>query len=135
MKRYISNEKAICLKLFFTTFLVMGMMVLFTACGGQSNEIATDSFSSNSLIGTWVSPSADNQILEIRTEELRFNNRTFDYTVDGNTLQLYQTFPNAGGVAGNMPFELDGDKLTIQLGSDFEGYFYGRSGVVELVRK
>lgn len=122
-------------KIFFLTLLVVSVFMTLVACGGQSFETSTETISTNNLIGTWVSPDADNQVLEIRTEEIRFNYRTFDYTVDGNILHLYQTFPNEGGVTGDMPFELDGNKLSIRLGDAFEGYFYGRSGVVELERR
>lgn len=130
MKRFIYSNLTIVILLIIS-------ITMLTACGKQPNKEMYDKniLNSNALIGTWVSPSADNQILEIGTEEVCFNYRKFDYTVDGNTLHLYQTFPNAGGVSGDMPFELDGDILTIQLGNDFEGYFYGRSGLVKLVRK
>lgn len=47
--------------------------------------------------------------------------------------ELYQTYPYQGGIEGSMPYELDGDELTITLVPS--GYFYGRSGTVVLVRK
>lgn len=114
--------------------------LLFVSCNSQPRYIPKDfkdinAFVESDLIGTWVSPDADNQVLEISSEEIRFNYRVFDYTVEDDVLSLYQTFPNAGGVAGDMPFELKGDKLYIQLGDDFEGFFYGRSGIVELERE
>ncbi|MBQ3124140.1 MAG: hypothetical protein IJC09_01795 [Clostridia bacterium] len=86
------------------------------------------------LIGTWVSPYADNQKLEIRTEELRFNYRRFDYVVKGNKLYLEETFPNKS-LIGEMPFKLSGDTLTIDLGETFSGFFYGCSGKVKLQRQ
>lgn len=88
--------------------------------------------SEEALIGTWIVPGTSNQILEIRTEELRFNGRRYDYTVKGNVLYLEQTFPSSS--KGKMPFKLRGDSLTIDLGTDFSGFFYGRSGTVELER-
>lgn len=99
----------------------------------QKKSKATE-YTDKDLIGTWVSPDADNQKLEIRTEELRFNYRTFDYEVKGNALHLEETYPNHS-IIGDMPFELKGDTLTIDLGDEFSGYFYGRSGQVELERQ
>ena len=82
-----------------------------------------------------MSPDADNQTLKIDISEVTFNYRTFSYTVNGNEFELYQTYPYQGGIEGSMPYKLDGDELTITLGSAFEGYLYGRSGTVVLVRK
>ena len=88
--------------------------------------------SKEALIGNWVAPGTTNQVLEIRTEELRFNGRRYDYTVEGNVLHLTQTFPSSS--SGEMPFKLRGDTLTIDLGTEFFGVFYGRSGTVKLER-
>ena len=140
MKDYTSNKKSKYKKLFCVIALAVITLFLFTSCNSQPRYIPKELeelniFDESDLIGTWVSPDAYNQVLEIRTEEIRFNYRVFDYTVEDDVLSLYQTFPNDGGVAGDMPFELKGDKLYIQLGEDFEGYFYGRSGIVELERE
>ena len=125
--------------------LIVGMALLFSACKNSLGNVlyrntalsqSSDSaVNADNLLGTWVSPDADNQILKIDSSEVTFNYRTFSYTVNGNELELYQTYPYQGGIEGSMPYELDGDELTITLGSAFEGYFYGRSGTVVVVRK
>lgn len=96
----------------------------------EEDSLYTD-YSEENLIGTWIAPGTTNQKLEIRTEEIRFNGRTFDYIVDGNVLVLEETYPNAS-LRGEMPFELQGDILTIDLGTKFKGFFYGRKGKVKL---
>lgn len=130
MKRFIYSNLTIVILLIIN-------ITMLTACGKQPNKELYDKniLNSNALIGTWVSPSADNQILEIDEDKICFNYRKFDYTISEKEIHLYQTFPNSGGVSGNMPFELHNDTLVIDLGDDFEGYFYGRSGLVKLVRK
>ena len=110
----------------------MGNVLYRNTALSQSSDSAVNA---DNLLGTWVSPDADNQTLKIDSSEVTFNYRTFSYTVNGNELELYQTYPYQGGIEGSMPYELDGDELTITLGSAFEGYFYGRSGTVVLVRK
>lgn len=91
------------------------------------------------LIGTWSPPGIDSQRLEIRTEELRFNYRNFDYTIDGNILHLTENDIASRDRRLDIPFELDGDILTIDLGDDgfldASGYFYGRSGKVKLQKQ
>lgn len=47
-------------------------------------------------------------------------------------MHLKQTFPSSS--SGEMPFKLRGDTLTIDLGTEFFGVFYGRSGTVKLER-
>lgn len=105
--------------------LMLLISVSLIGCGGSKHE---------KLIGTWVSPYADNQKLEIRTEELRFNHMRFDYTVDGNALYLEETYPHQT-LVGEMPFTLKDDELIIELGDRFRGYFYGCSGEVRLQRQ
>lgn len=98
---------------------------VLTSCGGDNGE---------KLVGAWVATDADNQKLEILTEEIRFNYRRFSYTVEKDVIHLSETYPNQS-IIGDMPYELDGDLLRIDLGTEFEGYFYGRSGTVYLERR
>ena len=105
-------------------FLVLFAVTILSSCGENNSK---------KIIGRWVSPQAENQKLEILTEEIRFNYRRFDYSIKGNVLFLKETFPNKS-IVGEMPFELNGDSLIIDLGTEFEGYFYGRSGKVYLER-
>lgn len=87
--------------------------------------------SKKALIGNWVVRGTPNQILQIRTEELRFDGRTFDYTVDGHTLLIKQTNPESL-FKGEIPFKLRGDTLTIEIGTELSGFFYGRRGEATL---
>lgn len=133
IKKVNSKLTAFC----FFSFSVC-IIILLSACGKnqmESNESDYNSDNIKNLLGTWVSPDADNQTLKIDNSEVTFNYRTFSYTVNGDELELYQTYPYHRGIEGSMPYELNGDKLTIKLGTAFEGYFYGRSGTVNLVRK
>lgn len=123
MRRCKSKIKREC----YSIIVAALSTVVLASCGSRGVK-------EEDLIGTWISPYADNQKLEIRTEEIRFNYRTFDYEVNEDVLHLEETYPNHS-ITGDMPFELDGDTLTIELGDDFSGYFYGRSGQVELERQ
>ncbi|MBE7049406.1 MAG: hypothetical protein E7394_01370 [Ruminococcaceae bacterium] len=113
-------------------FITILIPVLIMSCFFAGCQVSDDG-KAEDLIGTWVAVDADNQKLEIRTEELRFNYRRFDYNIKGNSLYLEETFPNTT-IVGEMPFKLKNDTLTIELGDEFSGYFYGRSGTVEMKR-
>lgn len=108
----------------FILFLVTGIVML-TSCGGNK---------ASKLIGSWVAPDASNQRLEITTDEVWFNYRRFEYSVDHNVIHLKQTMPTRG-LVGDITYKFDGDTLVIDLGEDMSGYFYGRSGTVRLNRQ
>lgn len=108
----------------FISLLVTGALML-SSCG--SNK-------ASNLIGSWVAPEASNQQLEISADEIWFNYRTFEYSIDNYVIHLKQTRPSKG-LAGDITYKLDGDTLVIDLGDDIAGFFYGRSGTVRLERK
>ncbi len=112
-------------KIISLILLVVCITFVFASCGGNSSK---------NIIGTWVVPDAANQKLEILTEEIRFNYRRFNYTVKGDIIHLEETFPNKS-LVGDISYELNGDSLTIDLGTEFGGFFYGRTGTVYLERK